>query len=69
VSVHRNKKQCLWSESGQSRRIRTFATLLGMSAMPPIATQSVRRNEASRRARTGREQVQQTARLFSLSRA
>src|SRR5262249_24819881 len=31
----------------------------GMSAMPPIATQSVRRNEASRCAKTGREQMQQ----------
>src|SRR5262249_39332688 len=33
-----------------------------MSTMPPIATQSVRRNEASRCAITGREQVQQTKR-------
>src|SRR5262245_21128465 len=31
----------------------------GMSAMPPIATQSVRRNEASWCATSGREQMQQ----------
>jgi hypothetical protein len=35
-----------------------------MSAMPPIATQSVRRNEASRCAKTGCEQSQQGSRLF-----
>jgi hypothetical protein len=31
-----------------------------MSAMPPTATESVRRNESTRGAITGREQVQQT---------
>jgi hypothetical protein len=36
----------------------------GMSAMPPIATQSVRRNEASRCAITGCEQMQQRSPLF-----
>src|SRR5215467_16193916 len=36
----------------------------GMSATPPTATRSVRRNEASRCAKTGCEQSQQTAQLF-----
>src|SRR5262245_55758266 len=36
----------------------------GMSAMPSIATQSVRRNEASRCATSGCEQSQQIAKLF-----
>src|SRR5262245_5266452 len=37
---------------GQSRRIRTFPTLLACP-LPPIATESVRRNETSCCARTG----------------
>src|SRR5262249_50296252 len=36
----------------------------GMSAMPPIATQSVRRNEASRCATSGCEQPQQNSRVI-----
>jgi hypothetical protein len=35
------------------------ATLRQMSAMPPIATEAVRRNELSRGANSGREQMQQ----------
>jgi hypothetical protein len=35
-----------------------------MSAMPPTATESMRRNEMSLCATTGREQAQQTEQLF-----
>ena len=45
--------------SGSFASLRQAARLRRMSAMPSIATESVRRNEPTRRANNGRERVQQ----------
>jgi hypothetical protein len=52
------------SGSGQSRRIGPVHNAPGMSAMPPIATELMPRNETSRCATSGCEQAQQDRPLF-----
>src|SRR5258708_7365024 len=50
--------QCVFTQRGSFASRRYAPDALGMSAMPPLATRSVPRNEPSRCASSGREQMQ-----------